>query len=94
MYMKTFIYIISLRRNLILAFKGQIINLLSIIMCFDNVTNKQSAPSFSKTTLSNFQLKSDCLGRWQCERGLLPEWYFGQMAANNNNNNTWVLNLN
>ena len=60
MHMKTLIYIISRIRNLILAFKGQIIDLLSIIMCFDNVTYKQSAPSFSKTTLSIFQLKSDC----------------------------------
>ena len=60
MYMKVLIYIISRIRNLIIAFKGQIIHLLSIIMCFDNVTNKQSAPSFSKTTLSIFQLKSDC----------------------------------
>ena len=60
MYMKVLIYIISRIRNLILAFKGQIIHLLSIIMCFDNVTNKQSAPSFSKMTLSIFQLKSDC----------------------------------
>ena len=30
---------------------------------FSNVTNKQSAPSFSKTALSIFQLKSDCEGR-------------------------------
>ena len=63
MYMKTLIYIISRIRNLILAFKGQIFDLLSFIMCFDNVTNNQSAPSFSKTTLSIFQLKSDCYGR-------------------------------
>ena len=60
MYMKVLIYIISRIRNLILAFKGQIIHLFSIIMCFDNVTNKQSDPSFSKTTLLIFQLKSDC----------------------------------
>ena len=60
MYMKVLIFIISRIRNLILAFKGQIINLLSIIMCFDNVSNKQSALSFSKLTLSIFQLKSDC----------------------------------
>ena len=60
MYMKTLIYIISRIRNLILAFQGQIIDLLSFIMCFDNVTNKPSSPSFSKTPLSIFQLKSDC----------------------------------
>ena len=51
MYMKVLIYIISRIRNLILAFKGQIIHLISIIRCIDNVTNKQSAPSFSKTTI-------------------------------------------
>ena len=33
---------------------------ISIIMCFANVPNMQSAPSFSKTALSIFQLKSDC----------------------------------
>ena len=60
MYMKTLIYIISRIRNLILAFNDQIIHVLRIIMCFDNVTNTQSAPSFSKTVLSIFQLKSDC----------------------------------
>ena len=60
MYMKTLVYIISRIGNLILAFKGQITDLLSIIVCFDNVTNKQSTPSFSKTALSIFQLKSDC----------------------------------
>ena len=60
MYMKTLIYIISRIRNFILAFKGQIIHLLSIIKCFANETNKQTAPSFSKMTLSIFQLKSDC----------------------------------
>ena len=59
MYLKTLIYIISRIRNIILAFKGQIIHLLSIIMYFDNVTDQQSAPSFSKMTLSIFQLKSD-----------------------------------
>ena len=42
--MKTLNYIISRIKNLILAFRGQIIDLLSIIMCFDNVANKQSAP--------------------------------------------------
>ena len=36
MYMKVLIYIISRIRNLILVFKGQIIHLLSIIMCFDS----------------------------------------------------------
>ena len=60
MYLKTFIYIFSGIRNLILAFNGQILDLLSIIMRFDNVTYKQSAPSFSKMTISIFQLKSDC----------------------------------
>ena len=47
MYMKVLLYIISRIRNLILALKGQIIHLLSIIMCFDNVTNKQSAPGIA-----------------------------------------------
>ena len=60
MYMKTLIYLISRIRYLILAVKGQKIDLQSIIMCSANVTNKQSAPLFSKTAVSNFQLKSDC----------------------------------
>ena len=62
MYVKTLIYIISRIRNLILAFKGQIIDLLSINLCFDNVTNKQSAPSFSKTTLSIFNWRAIAKG--------------------------------
>ena len=51
MYMKTLIYLNSKIINLILVVKGQNIDLLSIIMCFDNVTYKQSTPSFSKTTI-------------------------------------------
>ena len=34
--------------------------LIKHLYVFANVTNKQSAPSFSKTALSIFQLKSDC----------------------------------
>ena len=60
MYMKTFIYLISGIRYLIISVKGQ--NNLHIMhhYVFCNVTNKHTAPSFSKTALSIFQLKSDC----------------------------------
>ena len=60
MYMKTLIYLISRIRYLILAAKGQINRLIKHHNVFSNVINKQSAPSFSKTALSIFQLKSDC----------------------------------
>ena len=59
MYKKTLIYLISRVRYLILAMKSQKIDLKTIIMCFANATSQQSAPSFSKTALSIFQLKSD-----------------------------------
>ena len=58
--MKTLIYLISRIRYLILAVKGQNNRLIKNRYVFGNVTNKQSAPSFSKTALSIFQLKSDC----------------------------------
>ena len=60
MYMKTLIYLISKIRYLILAMKGQNSWLIKHHYVFRNETNKQSAPSFSKTALSIFQLKSDC----------------------------------
>ena len=60
MYVKTLIYLISRIRYLILAMKGQNNRLIKHRYAFCNVTNKQSAPSFSKTALSIFQLKSDC----------------------------------
>ena len=59
--MKTLIHIISRIRNLILAFQGQIIDLLSFIMCFDNVTNRQSAPSFSKNDFIDFSIEERLL---------------------------------
>ena len=61
MHMKTLNNLISRIRNHILVVKGQKIDLLSIIMCFDNVTNKQSAPSFAKTTLSFFLIEERLL---------------------------------
>ena len=60
MYMKTLIYLISRIRYLILAVKGKNNRLIKHHYVFSNVTNKQSAPSFSKTALSIFLLKSDC----------------------------------
>ena len=60
MYKKTLIYLISRKRNLTLAVKDRKINLLSTNMPFNNVTDKQFAPSFAKTTLWIFQLKVDC----------------------------------
>ena len=41
---------------------GKKSDLISVIICSDNVTNEQSAPSFSKKTLSIIQLKSDAKG--------------------------------
>ena len=58
--MKTLIYMISRIRYLILAVKGQNNRLIKHRYVFCNVTSKQPAPSFSKTALSIFQLKSDC----------------------------------
>ena len=46
-----------------LAVKRQKFDLLRDRVCVDNVINIESAPSFAKTTLLIFQLKSDCLGR-------------------------------
>ena len=60
MYMKTLIYLISRIRYLILAVKGQNNRLIKHRNVFCNATHRQSAPSFSKTALSIFQLKSDC----------------------------------
>ena len=58
--MKSLIYQISRIGYLILALKGQNDRLIKHDYVSINVTNKQSAPSFSKTALSIFQLKSDC----------------------------------
>ena len=58
--MKILIYLISRKIYLILAVKGQNNRLIKHRYVFCNATNKQSAPSFSKTALSIFQLKSDC----------------------------------
>ena len=60
MYIKTLIYLISRIRYLILAVKGQNNRLKKHHYVFCNVTYKQYAPSFSKTALSIFKLKSDC----------------------------------
>ena len=58
-YMKTVIYLFSRIRYLILAVKGQNNRLKKHHHVFCNVNNKQSTPSFSKTALLIFQLKSD-----------------------------------
>ena len=58
--MKTLIYLIPRIRYLNLAVKGQSNRLLKHHYVVFNITNKQSAPSFIKTALSIFQLKSDC----------------------------------
>ena len=58
--MKTLIYLISRVRYLILEVKGQNNRLIKHHYVFCNVTNKQPAPSFSKTALTILQLKSDC----------------------------------
>ena len=57
---KTLIRLFSRITCLIIAVKGQNNRLIKHHFVFCNVTNKQSAPSFSKTALSIFQLKSDC----------------------------------
>ena len=59
MYMKALIYLFSSLRYLILVVKGQTNRLIKHRFVFCN-ENEQSAPSFSKTALSIFQLKSDC----------------------------------
>ena len=53
--------LISLRiKNHILDVKEQKFDLLIGFVCVDNVINNESAPSFAKTTLLFFQLKSAC----------------------------------
>ena len=57
MYMKTLIYLISIIRYLIIAAKGQINRIIKHHYVFCNVTNKQSAPSFSKTAIEERLLR-------------------------------------
>ena len=57
MYMKTLIYLISRIRYLILAVKGKNNQLIKHHYVFSNVTNKQSAPSFSKISIEERLLR-------------------------------------
>ena len=60
MSMKILIYLSLRIKNLILDVKEQKFDLLIGFVCVDNVINNESAPSFAKTTLLFFQLKSAC----------------------------------
>ena len=60
-HMKTLIYLISRIRYLILAVKGQNNRLIKHRYVFCNVTNKQSAPSFSKNSFIDFSIEERLL---------------------------------
>ena len=61
MYMKTLIYMISRIRSHYIAVKGHNSRLIKHHYVFRNVTNKQSAPSFSKNSFIDFSIEERLL---------------------------------